>query len=88
MATQQLLPALSSELGLILTCLTLSLSLSFSLSLHLPHPLHLSDALISVICRRRIKTEKTTKFVAAVWGTEFIQFLATLVILHLYDLEE
>ena len=28
--------------------------------------------------RRRINTEETTKVVAAVWETEFVQFLATL----------
>ena len=32
--------------------------------------------------RRRIKTEEKAKVVAAVWGTEFIQFLAALAILH------
>ena len=32
--------------------------------------------------RRRINTEEKAKVVAAVWGTEFIQFLAALAILH------
>ena len=32
--------------------------------------------------RRRIKTEEKAKVVAAVWGTEFVQFLATLAIFH------
>ena len=32
--------------------------------------------------RRRIKTEEKAKVVAAVWGTEFVQFLAALAILH------
>ena len=33
--------------------------------------------------RRRIKREEKTKvFVAAVWGKEFIQFLAELAVLH------
>ena len=31
--------------------------------------------------RRRIKTEEKTKVVAAVWGTECIQFFATLAVL-------
>ena len=31
--------------------------------------------------RRRIKTEENAKVVAAVWGKEFIQFLAALAIL-------
>ena len=31
---------------------------------------------------RRINTEEMAKFVAAVWGTEFIQFLAAHAILH------
>ena len=31
---------------------------------------------------RRMKTEAKAKVVAAVWGTEFIQFLAALVIVH------
>ena len=37
--------------------------------------------------RRRIKTEEKAKVVAAVWGTEFIQFLATLAIWHQDDEE-
>ena len=32
--------------------------------------------------RRRIKTEEKAKIIAAVWGTEWIQFLAALAILH------
>ena len=32
--------------------------------------------------RRRINTERKAKVVAAVWGTEFIQFLAALAIWH------
>ena len=32
--------------------------------------------------RRRIKTEEMAKVVAAVWGTEWIQFLAALAIFH------
>ena len=31
---------------------------------------------------RRITTEGQAKVVAAVWGAEFIQFLATLAVLH------
>ena len=38
--------------------------------------------------RRRIKTEKMVKVVVAVWGTELIQFLATLAILHQDDLQK
>ena len=38
--------------------------------------------------RRRIKTEETAKVVAAVWGTELIQFLAALVIFQQDDFEE
>ena len=37
--------------------------------------------------RRRIYTEKKAKVVAAVWGTEFIEFLAALAILHQDDLK-
>ena len=37
--------------------------------------------------RRRIYTEEKAKVVATVWGTEFIQFLATLAILHQDDLK-
>ena len=33
--------------------------------------------------RRRINTEKKAKVVAAVWRTEFIQFLAALAIFYL-----
>ena len=36
-------------------------------------------------CRRRIKTEEKAKVVAAVWGTELIQFIAVLAILHQDD---
>ena len=32
--------------------------------------------------RRRIKTEEKAKVVASVWGEEFIQFIATLAVLH------
>ena len=32
--------------------------------------------------RRRMYTEETAKVVAAAWGTECIQFLATLAVLH------
>ena len=38
--------------------------------------------------RRRIDTEVEAKVVAAVWGTEFIQFLAALAILHYNYFEE
>ena len=37
--------------------------------------------------RRRMKTEEKAKF-AAVWGTEFIQFLVALAILHQDNFEE
>ena len=37
--------------------------------------------------RRRIYTEEKAKIVAAVWGTEFFQFLAATVILHQNDLK-
>ena len=32
--------------------------------------------------RRRINTQEKANVVAAVWGTEFIQFLAALAVLH------
>ena len=35
-----------------------------------------------------IKTERKPKVVAEVWGTEFIQFLATLDIYHHDDFED
>ena len=35
--------------------------------------------------RRIIKTEEKAKVVAAIWGTELIQFLAALAILHQDD---
>ena len=38
--------------------------------------------------RRRIKTEEKAKVVAVVWGTEVIQFLASLAILHHDDLKK
>ena len=38
--------------------------------------------------RRRIQAEETAKVVAAVWGTELIQFLVTLDIFHQDDFEE
>ena len=38
--------------------------------------------------RRRIKTEAKAKVVAAVWGTEINQYLATPVILYQDDFEE
>ena len=42
----------------------------------------------SVQHRRRINTEQQARVVAAVWGTELIQFLATLAILHKDDLKK
>ena len=47
-----------------------------------PHLLQL------VYHRRRIKTEEKAKVVAAVWGTELIQFLATLDIFYQDDFEK
>ena len=38
--------------------------------------------------RRRTNTEEKAKVVAAVWGKEFIQFLAALSILHQDDLKK
>ena len=37
---------------------------------------------------RLIKTEEKAKVVSAVWGTELIQFLAVLAILHQDDLKQ
>ena len=36
--------------------------------------------------RRRINTEESAKVVTAIWGTEFIQCLAALAIVHLNNL--
>ena len=41
-----------------------------------------------VFHRRRINAEEKAKVVTVVWGTESIQFLAVLVILHEDDFEE
>ena len=38
--------------------------------------------------RRRIKIEEKAKVVAAIWGTEFIPFLAALTIYHQDDLKK
>ena len=40
------------------------------------------------IRKKRIKTQEKTKVVAPVWGSEFIQFLAALAILHSDNFEE
>ena len=37
---------------------------------------------VSVSHRRRRKYSRNVKFIAAVWGTEFIKFFAALAILH------
>ena len=37
---------------------------------------------VSVSHRRRRKYRRNVKFIAAVWGTEFIKFFAALAILH------
>ena len=57
--------------------------ISSSLARHLPvmHIVHANH-------RRRIKTEEKAKVVAAVWGTELIQFLATLDIFYQDDFEK
>ena len=38
------------------------------------------------LCRQH-KYRKRAKVVTAIWGTEFIQFLAALAVLHLVDLK-
>ena len=38
--------------------------------------------------RRKIYTEDKAKVVAAFWGTEFIQFLAELAVLHQDDMKK
>ena len=38
--------------------------------------------------RRRIYTEETAKVIAAVWGIELIQLLATLSVLHQDDMKK
>ena len=38
--------------------------------------------------RRRLNTEEKAQVIAAVWGTEFSQFLVALAILHLDDFKE
>ena len=35
-----------------------------------------------------MKTEEKAKIVAAIWGTEFIQFLAAVAVLHQDDLKK
>ena len=42
---------------------------------------------VPLLHRRRIKTEENAKVVAAVWGTEFIKFLAALDIFNQDDFE-
>ena len=42
---------------------------------------------LHIYCRRRINTEEKAKVVAAVSGTEFIELLAALAVLHLEDLK-
>ena len=44
--------------------------------------------LVSRNHKRRVETEENAKVVAAVCGTEFIKFLAALVVLHKDDFEE
>ena len=41
----------------------------------------LSDAVVKLTHRRKIKTEEKVKVVASVWGEEFINFLAALAVL-------
>ena len=38
--------------------------------------------------RRRTNTEEKAKVVAAVWGTEFLQFLSVMAVLHWDELKE
>ena len=38
--------------------------------------------------RRRLNTEEKAQVIAAVWGTEFTQFLVALAILHKEDFKE
>ena len=39
-------------------------------------------AIVLLMLKRRINTEEKANVVAAVWGTEFVQFLAAQAILH------
>ena len=43
--------------------------------------------MVQIYSSRRIYIEENAKVVAAAWGTEFIQFLAELAILHQDDLK-
>ena len=47
-----------------------------------------SLSLVAKTHRIRINTEENAKVVTAAWGTEFIQFLAALAILHQNDLKK
>ena len=48
----------------------------------------MTSFLEAVLYRIKIKTEGKAKVVTAACGTEFIQFIATLVILHKIDLKK
>ena len=56
--------------------------------LHPPSPPPFNHYIENVIHKRRIKTEEKAKVVAVVWGTELIQFLVELDILHRDDLKK
>ena len=64
-------PLSDRQLALLHLCLALTLSRHHQVR-HLKTAGH----------RRRINTEEKAKVVTAVWGTEFIQFVAVLAILH------
>ena len=61
----------------------------FSLNPQTPLPtLNIYSLALSYPHRRRIKTEAKAKVITSIWGTEFIQFLAALAILHQDDLKK
>ena len=62
----------------------MTLQLTYHCTCNLPFYLTVRKmvALIPYIHKRRIKTEEKAKVVASVWGEEFIQFLASLAVLH------
>ena len=53
-----------------------------------PPPPYATTKMEWQIQRRKIQTEEKAKVVSAVWGTELIQFLATLAILYQDDLKK
>ena len=63
-------------------------SKTFHLEERLVYLVRERECFVGLSHKRGINIEEKAKVVAAVWGTAFIQFLATLAVLHQVDMKK